>query len=124
MLHLHPLAAAEGVDAAEPIRHPGEQLQAVAAAHQKLPVQPDVLGPALGDHGVHIRQKAVHAVLPAEIVGLFPKLRRGIAQSRDKGVVLHIRGAQGLVKVIQQGHDGRHTATSLQIRQKRPPGRF
>lgn len=106
MLHLHPLAAAEGVDAAEPIRHPGEQLQAVAAAHQKLPVQPDVLGPALGDHGVHIRQKAVHAVLPAEIVGLFPKLRRGIAQSRDKGVVLHIRGAQGLVKVIQQGHDG------------------
>ena len=70
--------------------------------------QPDHQRKAVFQHGV-VRQRLQ---------------RRGIAQGRDKGVVLHIRGAQGLVKVIQQGHDGRHTATSLQIRQKRPPGRF
>ena len=122
MLHLHPLAASKFVDAPEPIGHPGKQLHPVTAPHQEIPIQPDVLGPAFGDHGVHVRQQPVHAVLPAKVIGLSPEFCRSIAQRRDKGIVLHVRGAQSLIKVIQQRHNRRHTATSLRIGQKRPPG--
>ena len=106
MLHRHPQAVAEGVDPVEPFPHAGKQLDALSALHQIVPVQRHALGPALLDHGVHIGQQAVHLILPAEIVGLLPELRRGIAQAGNEGIVLHIGGAQGLIKVVQQGNDG------------------
>ena len=106
VLHIHPKALAKGVDAAEPILHPGEQLHPVAAAHQEIPVQADILPAALLDHGVHIGQQAVHAVGEAEGVGLLPKLGGLIAQGGDEGIILHIGGAEGLIKVVQQGNDG------------------
>ena len=31
---------------------------------------------------------------------------REIKKGGDEGVVLHIGGAEGLVKVVQKGHDG------------------
>ena len=106
VLDLHAQGRAEVVDAAEPLSHAGEQLHGLAAAHQKVTGQGDALGAALGDHGIHIGQQAVHAVLPAKGVGLVPELLGRVAQGRDKGVVLHVGGAEGLVKVVQQGDDG------------------
>ena len=106
MLHRHAQTVAKGVDTAEPLPHAGEQLDGLAALHQEVPVQRHALGAALLDHGIHISQQAVHLVLPAEGVGLLPELRGGIAQTGDEGIVLHIRGAQGLIKVVQQGDDG------------------
>ena len=106
MLHRHAQAVAKGIDPVEPFPHAGKQLDGLAALHQIVPVQGFALGPALLDHGVHIGQQAVHLVLPAEIVGLLPELRRCIAQTGDKGIILHVGGAQGLVKVVQQGDDG------------------
>ena len=114
VLHIHAQALAEGVDAAEPVLHAGEQLHTVAALHQKLSIQPDILRLALLDHGIHIGQQAVHAVGEAEGVGLFPELGGLVAQRGDEGVVLHVGGAEGLVKVVQQGDDG-------SVHKKRPP---
>ena len=114
MLDLHPQLLAEGVDAAEPLPHAGKEHHVPSAAHQKVPVQPPVLLPALMDHGVHIGQQAIHVVIPAKAVGLLPELGRGIPQLRDEGVILHVRGTQGLVKIVQQGDDGAgHSVTPL-----------
>ena len=53
-------------------------------------------------------------VIPAQAVGLLPELGRGIPQLRDEGVILHVRGTQGLVKIVQQGDDGAgHSVTPL-----------
>ena len=106
MLHIHTQAPAEGVDAAKPILHPGEQLYAVAAAHQEITIQTNILRPALLDHGIHIGQQAVHTVGEAKGIGLFPELGGLIAQGRNKGIVLHVGGAEGFIKVVQQGNDG------------------
>ena len=106
MLHLHAQGRAEVVDAAEPLPHAGEQLHAVTAAHQEVPCQGEALGAALSDHGIHIGQQTVHAILPPEGVGLAPELLGRIAQRGDEGVILHVGGAEGLVEVVQQGDDG------------------
>ena len=90
-------------------------LYAVAAAHQEITIQTNILRPALLDHGVHIGQQAVHPVFPAKGVGPAPEFCRGIPKGGDEGVVLHVRGAQSLVEVIQEGDDRRlrfHIATS------------
>ena len=78
----------------------------MAAAHQKIPIQPDVLPAALLNHGVHVGQQAVHVVAEAEVVGLFPEFLGLVAQGGNEGIVLHNGGAEGLVKVVQQGDDG------------------
>ena len=84
---------------------------AFGAEHRKL----DILRGALLDHGVHIVKQAVHPVFPAKGVGPAPEFCRGIPKGGDEGVVLHVRGAQSLVEVIQEGDDWRlrfHIATS------------
>ena len=106
MLHRDAQTVAKGVDAAKPLPHAGEQLDGLAALHQIVPVQRFALSAALLDHGIHIGQQTVHLILPAEGVGLLPELGRGIAQTGDEGIILHICGTQGLVEVVQQGDDG------------------
>ena len=116
----HALLLTEGVDPLKPLPYAGKQLHAAAARHQKVPLQVLSLGAALGDHGVHIRQQPVHPVLTAEGVGLVPELRRGVSQGRDKGVVLHVRGTQRLVKVVQQRDDGLcHIGPSVEKRRRK-----
>ena len=106
VLNGYALALAEGVDAGKPVLHAGEELYVMAAANQKVPVQTDVLGPTLLDHGVHIGQKAVHVVIIAEVVGLFPEFSGLIAQGGNEGVVLHVGGAEGFVEIVEKGDDG------------------
>ena len=100
MLHLHPQRFTKSVNPGKPVPHAGEQLDGLAAAVQERPVQLDALRGTLLNHGVHIGQQAVHAVLPAECIGFSPEFRRGIAQGGDESVILHIRGTQGLIKVV------------------------
>ena len=121
MLHLNAQTLPKGVDPGKPLPDAGEQLDGLTAVVQEGPVQLDILRGALLDHGVHIGQQAVHPVFPAKGVGPAPEFCRSIAQRRDKRIVLHVRGAQSLVKVIQQRHNRRHTATSLRIGQKSGP---
>ena len=45
-------------------------------------------------------------VAAAEVVGLGPELRRGHAQAGNEGIVLHIGGAESLVKIIKKRHNG------------------
>ena len=71
-------------------------LYAVAAAHQEITIQTNILRPALLDHGIHIGQQAVHTVGEAKGIGLFPELGGLIAQGRNKGIVLHVGGAEGI----------------------------
>ena len=100
MLHLNALLLTKGVNSAKPILHAGEKLNPAALFHQILPGEGQVFPLGLLDHHVHIGQHAVNSVLPAKAVGLGPKLRRGHAQAWNEGVILHIRGAKGLVKVV------------------------
>ena len=106
MLHLDTLAGAEVVDPPEPVLHTGEQHDAPPLLHQVRPGERSVPPRRLPQHGVHIGQDTVHPVPAAEAVGLRPELCGGHPQGGDEGVVLHIGGAEGLVKVVQKGHDG------------------
>ena len=106
VLHLDTLAGAEVVDPPEPVLHTGEQHDAPPLLHQVRPGERTVPPRRLPQHGVHIGQDAVHPVPAAEAVGLRPELCGGHPQGGDEGVVLHIGGAEGLVKVVQKGHDG------------------
>ena len=115
MLHLNAQTLPKGVDPGKPLPDAGEQLDGLTAVVQKGPVQLDILRGALLDHGVHIGQQAVHPVFPAKGVGPAPEFCRGIPKGGDEGVVLHVRGAQSLVEVVQEGDDRRlrfHIATS------------
>ena len=100
MLHPDPLALPEGIDARKPLLHTGEEYDAAALLHQICPGKGQVFLPGLPEHGVHVGQDPVDAVGPAEVVGLRPEFRRRHAQRGDEGVVLHIGGAEGLIKVV------------------------
>ena len=45
-------------------------------------------------------------VFVAKAVGDAPELARRVAEGGDKAVVLHIGGAEGLVKIVEKGDDG------------------
>ena len=119
VLHLHAQTLGKGVDSPKPLPHTGEQLNRRSAAVEEGPVQLDALGGTLLNHGVHIGQQAIHAVAPAKAVGLGPKLRWGVAQRRDKGIVLHVRGAQGLIKIVEKGDNGRLLVHKLLLYDKK-----
>ena len=119
MLHLHALLDAEGVDAAEPVLHAGVEHDIAALFHQTLPGQGDAPLVGLGDHGVHIGEDAVHPVGAAEPVGHRPELCRRHAQRGDEGVVLHVGGAEGFIKVIEKGHNGQMLFHKLKSFQKK-----
>ena len=106
MLHLDALGLSECVDAPEPVLHAGEQHNATAFFYQVLPGEGPVPLLRLPDHGVHIGQNAVNAVATAKAVGLRPELLRRHAQAGDEGIVLHVSGAERLVKVVEKCHDG------------------
>ena len=100
MLHLDALGPAEFIDAAEPILYTGEQHDASALLHQVLPGEGEVFPLRFPQHGVHVGQNTVDAVLTPEAIGQGPKLRGGHAQRGNEGVVLHIGSAEGLVKIV------------------------
>ena len=106
MLHLDSLAVAEGVDAAEPLLHAGKQHDVPAHLPQALPGEGQAPLFRLLDHGVHIGQNAVHTVGMAEAVGHGPEFPGRHAQTGDEGIILHVRGAEGLVKIVKKRHDG------------------
>ena len=83
MLHLHALRLAEGVDPAEPVLHAGEKHDLPPLFHQISTGKGQAPLLRLPDHGVHIREDAVHPVLPAKAVGLRPELRRGHAKGMN-----------------------------------------
>ena len=105
VLHVHAEVRAVGGDAREPLAHAGKQLDGLARADQIIAVETDALRGALADHGVHIGEQAVHFVLIAEAVGLGPELRGRVAEGWNEGVILHIGGAEGLIKVVKERDD-------------------
>ena len=106
MLHLDPQALAEGVDPAEPVLDTGEEDDAPPLLHQVLPGHGETPLLRLPDHGVHVGQDPVHPVPAAEVVGDGPELRGLHPQGGDEGIVLHVRGAEGLVEIVEEGDDG------------------
>ena len=121
MLHLHALTLAKGVDAVKPLLHTGKQHDVTTFFHQALPGQGQAMLIRLQDHGIHIGQNTVNAVGPAKAVCLCPELLRRHAKAGDESIVLHIRGAEGLIKVIEQRDDGLLLFHSPAFRKKAAP---
>ena len=102
MLHLHAQKPSIPVHPLKPVGDALEEGHAAPAVPERIPRQRNPQLPGLADHHIHIRQNAVHMLLPAEVVGLPPEVAGGHTQPGDKGVVLHILGAEGLVEIVQQ----------------------
>ena len=69
---------------------------------------PDRLAPSFRfiEHQLHVGKDAVHLLFSGQRIGLCPE-RRGLhTQLGDEGVLLHVLGCEGLVKIIHDG-DGR-----------------
>ena len=105
MLDLNALYRTVEVDAVEPFPDARIQDDLPAAVHQHLARQANPLALALLDHGVQIRQHAVHLGAVSEFIRLFPEGIRLHIQARNKAVVLHILGAEGFIEVIHDGDD-------------------
>ena len=120
MLDLHTERFAEGVDARKPVLYARKKLDRASAGNKIVPAEADALFAALLDHRVHIGEQTVHAVFIAEAVGDAPELARRVAEGGNEAVVLHIGGAEGLIKVVKKGDDGLFVHIGSFLPQARP----
>ena len=103
------------VDAGEPGRDPGEELDVLAAFGEEGLVHPDALFPGDLVHRVEIGEDFLAAGLLGEFPGARPKLRGGHAHAGDEPEVLHVGRGEGGIKIVEDGADG------LAVRHRKNP---
>ena len=106
MLHPHPGFPAVGIDPVKPGGDAVEILYCLAHVPEGIKGDLDLLIPCLFHHFEHIGQDVVHLFPVGHGIDFAPEGAGGHSQGRDKGVFLHILGAEGLVEIVHDCHNG------------------
>ena len=106
MLDFHTQGLAVSIDAVKPSQHAVEKLHVLAAGAQVFLGQRNAFFFALLDHDEHVSEDLFHLVLLCDGGGLAPECVRGHAEILDEIVFLHIRGAEGLIEIVENTDGG------------------
>ena len=106
MLHRYASLFTVAVNAFKPLLHAGMILNILAASHQRFTGQLRTGLPGLFHHTVHIGENGIHHFIPGNISGMPPKFRRLHTDAGNKGILLHITGAQRLIKIVHNRNNG------------------